>query len=81
MNDLAQLFGTTYHTVRKWFDNRWLTSDGNGRVADSEIKRFVGEHPEEWYFKRVDDSWLKGLLFSSVGSRGKRIELSTIPTR
>ncbi len=64
MNDLADLFGTTYHTIRKWFDNQWLTSDGNGRVTDSEIKAFVCKHPEEWYFKRVDDSWLKDLLFS-----------------
>lgn len=63
-SDLAKLFGTTESTVSKWFANRWLTANRLGRVTDGDIVDFIAQHPWEWHFKRVDETCLKGLLFT-----------------
>lgn len=76
-NDLAELFGTTLFTVNKWFMNGWLVPDGNSRVSDRKILRFLSEHPNEWHFKRVDEAWIKGILFPSYGTEFIRMPQKT----
>jgi hypothetical protein len=63
-NGLMELLGTTQSTVRQWFGKEWLSTDKNGRVSDAKIKLFLETHPSEWHFKRVDEAWVKGMLFS-----------------
>lgn len=63
-SDLATLFGTTESTVSKWFARGWLAVNREGRVTDRDVLRFIAQHHWEWHFKRVDEAWLKGLLFS-----------------
>jgi hypothetical protein len=64
-NDLAELFGTTQNTVSKWFGSGWLTQNREGRVTERQVEQFIRQHPQEWHFKRVDEAWMKGILFSS----------------
>jgi hypothetical protein len=66
-NDIVQLFGTTQSTVAKWFAMGWLVADDNGRCWEEDIVQFLRAHPSEWHFKRVDEAWVKGLLFESCG--------------
>jgi hypothetical protein len=66
--DLAELFRTTEFTVAKWFAKAWLATDRNGRVSEETVRRFIKQHPNEWHFKRVDEAWVKGLLFPSFGT-------------
>ena len=66
-NDIVQLFGTTQSTVARWFARDWLVADRNGRCWEDDILKFLREHPSEWHFKRVDEAWVKGLLFESFG--------------
>jgi len=66
-NDIVQLFGTTQSTVAKWFARCWLVADKNGRTSDEKVLRFLCEYPSEWHFKRVDECWVKGMLFESYG--------------
>ncbi len=68
LNDLIELFGTTHFTVSKWFKNSWLHTDRQGRVSEKQLLAFVRDHPCEWHFKRVDEAWMKGILFSSTSS-------------
>jgi hypothetical protein len=62
-SDLAELFGITESTVSKWFARGWFAANRQGRVTDREVLAFIALHPWEWHFKRVDEAWLKGLLF------------------
>ena len=64
--DLQELFGTTYFTVDKWFARGWMTADARGRVSETGVLDFLQQHPDEWHFRRMDEPWLKSLLFSSA---------------
>jgi DNA-binding transcriptional regulator YiaG len=66
--DLAELFGTTEFTVNKWFEKGWFMPDGNARVSDGKVLKFLREHPSEWHFRRVDEAWVKGILFPTFGA-------------
>jgi hypothetical protein len=63
-NDLIDLLGTTHFTMRNWYGKGWLVADDNGRVSEAQIRSFLRQHPQEWHFKRVDEAWVKGILFS-----------------
>ena len=63
--DLIELFGTTHFTVSKWFGHGWIVADRSGRTSEKQIKDFLQRHPHEWHFKRVDETWIKGILFPS----------------
>jgi hypothetical protein len=62
--DITELLGTTHFTVSKWIARQWLVPDSNGRISDNEIKRFLQSDPQEWHFKRVDEGWVEGMLFT-----------------
>ena len=40
-----------------------MTGNREGRATDDEVLHFITQHTREWHFKRVDEPWLKGLLF------------------
>jgi hypothetical protein len=62
--DLIELLGTTYFTVNKWIARQWIIPNRHGRISEDQIKRFLQCHLEEWHFKRVDEAWVKGMLFT-----------------
>jgi hypothetical protein len=66
-SDIATLLGTSESTIAKWFANGWLTVDVNNRCSEEALVSFLCEHPDEWHFKRVEESWVKGVLFQSSG--------------
>lgn len=61
--DLIELFGTTHFTVNKWFGHGWIVAGRSGRISEKQIKDFLQRHPHEWHFKRVDETWIKAILF------------------
>lgn len=62
--DLIELFGTTHFTVHKWIGHGWMVADYDGRISEKQIRDFLQRHPHEWHFKRVDETWIKGILFA-----------------
>ena len=68
--DVAICLGVSKETVTRWIGHRWLRpSELTDRIPETQLLRFIKEHPEEYRLKRVDEHWFKGLLFPLMGIR------------
>jgi len=67
--DVQQLFGVGANRVRLWITRGWLQMY-KGRVTEKSLERFLRQHSEEYQLSRVDETWFKGMLFSSFGRPG-----------
>ena len=67
--DVEELLGVGRKRVCQWIRNGWLQLR-DGRVTEKSLERFVRLHPEEYQLSRVDEAWLKGMLFPSFGRPG-----------
>lgn len=59
---LAELLGVATKSTRRWIRLGYIKMR-DGRFSDQAVIKFLKAHPEEYTFKRVDESWLKGMLF------------------
>ncbi len=75
-NDSPELFGATQSTVAKWFAKGWLMAAPKGGCASGAV-RFIAQHSSEWHFKKVDEAWLKGLLFGCQQGTDKQALLTS----
>ena len=69
MADLAAVFGEHPRKVKGWMERGLLgkvhrseCADGM-RVSGDNVKRFVMQHHNEYDFRRVDQSWIKMMIF------------------
>jgi len=67
--DLAELFGASPTTIRRWCRIGSLQLV-NGRIPEISVVRFLRIHPHEYQLGRVDEAWFKGLLFPAFNSAG-----------
>ena len=87
MRDLEECLGEDHHKIQKWIANGWLRDrcqgtkrhDGNGhdvhRFRESDILRFLKEHPMEFSLGRVDQTWfLDIVLLKGRELRENRLE-------
>lgn len=65
--DLAELLGVSPTSIRRWCGLGWLPLV-NGRIPEVAVIRFLRLHPHEYQLRRVDEAWLKGLLFPAFNS-------------
>jgi hypothetical protein len=66
--NLQLLFGVYWKTVQMWIKNGWLRIDPTtNRVPERSVIKFIHSHPEEYSFRRVDETWFKGMLFPFYG--------------
>jgi len=73
--DLIEVLGVGRRTIQRWIARGWLRPR-NGRIPEPTIARFLRTHPEEYNLRRVDEAWLKGILFPVFGRElERRIDL------
>jgi hypothetical protein len=65
-SDLAELFGVSPPTIRRWIMRRWLTL-ADDRVCDKAVIRFLKNHPDQYSLRRINEEWFKGLIFPRFG--------------
>jgi hypothetical protein len=65
--DLAELFGVSPTSIRRWCRIGWLPSV-RGRVPEAAVIRFLKLHPHEYQLRRLNEAWFKGLLFPAFNS-------------
>jgi hypothetical protein len=68
LHDVQVLVGVNSRKVYSWICKGWLRLD-DGRVSDTQMRRFLRRHPEEYILRRVDEAWFKDIVFSK-GSNG-----------
>ena len=74
MRDLEQCLGEDHHKISVWIANVWLRDrlqgtgrhDGNGRdihrIRETDILRFLKNHPQEINLGKVDQVWFLDLV-------------------
>jgi hypothetical protein len=67
--DLVICFGESREKIRRWMDRGWLGTveihggDEGHSVTHASVRAFVLRHYHEYDFRRVDQSWLKTMIF------------------
>jgi hypothetical protein len=73
MSGLAALFGVDLSVVRGWIEKKWLRAARNAdtwHIRDSDIRRFVADHPLAFRLGRVDQLWILHIIFDGRICRG-----------
>ena len=63
LKDIQELIGVSSRKIHGWISKDWLRLD-HGRASDTEMRRFLRRHPEEYILRRVDEAWFKDIMFS-----------------
>ena len=74
VEDLCTVFGAHYSTVRSWMRRGLfgtVREEGHSlRVAERDVHRFIRRHAREYDLRRVDQDWIKGMLFGRLAGVG-----------
>jgi len=92
MRDLEDCLGEDHHKIQRWIANGWLRDrrqgtkrhDGNGhdihRFRESDILKFLKEHPMEFSLGKVDQTWfLDMVLLKGRGLHADHLQPESIP--
>jgi len=78
LDDLRVEFGETRARVRNWVQRglfgRWVARAGKIRIPQKAVIRFICYHPAEYKLMKVDQTWLRALLFAEVVRSARKRE-------
>jgi len=76
LDDLRALFGASKAKVQHWIQEGLLAKrigqDGAIRISEAAVIRFVRNHPAEYSLAKVDQPWVRRLLFRGIPSRSRK---------
>jgi hypothetical protein len=77
LQDLQTVFGEHPVKVKRWYERGLLgrgRPNGHGvRIAEREVARFIRAFPGEYSFRKVDQEWMKSMLFGELADWGTRV--------